>query len=171
MNRLNADQVEKEPTAYYFRRVFGTGLACVGLTEEEVAFQIGHDLGLTPEYRNELLNTAKLLEIKAKMNMRPIVNGLSQLRFVVELLENRATTVSSKPEVFYKVSSNVQRINLHLRAKEPQDKIQVTVHTERGQCVHISSVSFSVQTTKYSKELDVMADYHRLYNNLHKEDD
>ena len=169
--RLNADQIEKEPTAYFFRRVYGTGLACAGASEEEVAFQIGHDLGFTPEYRNELLNTAKLLEIKAKLDLRPLVNSRSRLCAVVDLPENGAMRVSSNTEGVYRVPGEAQHVNLHLQAKEPQDKIRVTVHTEGEQRVHISSVSYSLQPSGYSKDLNVIADYHRLYNNLHKEDD
>lgn len=170
LNRMNADQIEKEPTAYFLRRVYGTSLACVGLSERDIAFQIGHDLGTTPEYRNEMLNTAKLLAIKKKLDMRPVVNGLNQINAVVDLPVNGATAITSDSKVMHRSPAGIQRIDLHLKAKEPLDNIRITLSTEGEQRVHMSSVSYSLQTDTYTKELNVVADYHRLYKNTSKEE-
>ena len=70
----------KDPTAYLFRRNFGTHLHILGLSEPEIEYVIGHDIDDPYETRNEFVNEEKLFAIKQKMDRRPLVNSdLSEL--------------------------------------------------------------------------------------------
>lgn len=57
---------QKDPTAYLFRRNFGTHLHILGLSEPEIEYVIGHDIDDPYETRNEFVNEEKLLIIKQK---------------------------------------------------------------------------------------------------------
>ena len=65
----------KDPTAYLFRRNFGTHLHILGLSEPEIEYVIGHDIDDPYETRNEFVNEEKLFSIKQKMDRRPLVNS------------------------------------------------------------------------------------------------
>lgn len=160
---INVDYIEKDPTAYYLRRVYGTALACVGLTEEDIAFQIGHDLGGAPEYRNELLNTGKLLEIKAKLDMRPVVNSLDCTTHTDRLSLGSAVSISHHSTAQYHFPSGTHRVELHLSTREPLDEVQITIQNKGSHPARIISTSYTVVPYDYPTELDVTTDYHQLY--------
>ena len=169
LSMLNLDLIEKEPTAYFLRRVYGTSLACLGLSEEEIAFQIGHDLGTVPEYRNEMLNTAKLLEIKSKLDLRPVVNSSNQDPIVQTLPPNSAAALPQSNVFKYFFPAGAKRINLHLSTLEPQDDIQIMLQTAPDCPVKVCTTHFTVSPRTYSYELNVASDYLRLYNQNNKE--
>lgn len=126
LDHLGPDLLEKEPTANFLRRLYGTSLACVGLSEQDVAFQIGHDLGTVPEYRNELLNTGRLLAIKQKLDNRPVVNAVMYEKTTV-LPKYGALTVDASKKQVYILAPGSSRMELHLSAKEPRDQIRVRI--------------------------------------------
>lgn len=68
-------RLEKDPSAYLFRRNFGTHLYLLGLTEPEIQYVIGHDIENAYETRNEFVNEDRLWAIKCKMERRPILNS------------------------------------------------------------------------------------------------
>lgn len=163
LNRLNLDLIEKEPTAYYLRRIYGTSISAVGLSDQDVAFQIGHDLGNVPEFRNELLNTTKLLELKDKLNQRPVVNTLKQA-LPSMLPRNSAVSLSDSGTVIYRLPKGVRRVQLHIAAREPQDTIRVFIRVKKHKQIKLNATAYDLEPDKYSTELDVTADYHSLYN-------
>lgn len=160
---LNSDLLEREPTAYYLRRVYGTALACVGLSEQDVAFQIGHDLGVAPEYRNELLSTSKLLQIKALLDMRPVVNNLNDLSYEKPLSINSSESITYPGTVKYNLPTGARRIELHLSSREPMDKVHITVHNKGLHPARISITRYCVECNEYPAKLDVTSDYRKLY--------
>lgn len=164
LNIMNMDVLEKDPTAYYLRRVYGTSLACVGLSEQDIAFQIGHDLGAAPEYRNELLNTKKLMELKKKLDLRPIVNTRHSQNKEIELPLNAAISVSGESRVTYRLPAETHRLQLNLSTQEVQDEIQVKIHNEQDQFIQLEVSSYAIKPNHYSTSLDTTADYHRLYD-------
>ena len=64
--------VEKEATAYLFRRNFATMLQILGLTQHEIEYIIGHKIESNVELRNYYSNYDKLYPIKCKMDNRPL---------------------------------------------------------------------------------------------------
>ena len=85
----NEKQFEKDPSAYLFRRNFGTHLFILGLSETEIQYVVGHDIEGLYETRNEFVNEERLLEIKQKMEQRPIFNAICTIPTIdVEPKEN-----------------------------------------------------------------------------------
>ena len=85
----NEKQFEKDPSAYLFRRNFGTHLFILGLSEAEIQYVVGHDIEDLYETRNEFVNEERHLEIKQKMEQRPIFNAIRTIPTIdVEPKEN-----------------------------------------------------------------------------------
>lgn len=68
----DADIVEKEATAYLFRRNFATMLQILGLSQNEIEYMMGHEIESEFENRNYYSNYDKLYPIKLKMDNRPL---------------------------------------------------------------------------------------------------
>ena len=66
------DIVEKEATAYLFRRNFATMLQILDLTQNEIEYIMGHKIESNIESRNYYSNYNKLYPIKQKMDNRPL---------------------------------------------------------------------------------------------------
>ena len=66
------DNVEKEATAYLFRRNFATMLQILDLTQNEIEYIMGHKIESNIESRNYYSNYDKLYPIKLKMDNRPL---------------------------------------------------------------------------------------------------
>ena len=64
--------VEKEATAYLFRRNFATMLQILGLKQNEIEYIMGHKIESNFEIRNYYSNYDKLYPIKCKMDNRPL---------------------------------------------------------------------------------------------------
>lgn len=162
LDHLGLDMLEKEPTAYFLRRLYGTALACVGLSEQDVAFQIGHDLGTVPEYRNELLNTDRLLAIKQKLDNRPVVNAVMYEKTTV-LPKHGTLTVDACKKQVYILAPGIRRIELHLSAKEPRDQIRVRILSEGLGKVNIQETVYTLENNRYPMALDISVDCHHIY--------
>lgn len=67
--------IEKEATAYLFRRNFATHLQILGLTQNEIEYIIGHKIESDTEKRNYYTNSDKLFPIKQKMDNRPLFSS------------------------------------------------------------------------------------------------
>ena len=163
LHLFSGDLVEKEPTAYYLRRLYGTALACAGLTEQDVAFQIGHDLGTVPEYRNELLNTSKLLEIKQKLDRRPVVN-VAMPENVNLLPAQGVVSVNGSIKQIYLLNPKSQRVELHLSAKEPLDHMHIRIQMDGSNKVSINETSYTLENDSCPSTLDVSVDYQHIFD-------
>lgn len=162
LDHLGLDLLEKEPTAYFLRRLYGTALACVGLSEQDVAFQIGHDLGTVPEYRNELLNTGRILTIKQKLDNRPVVNSVMYDKTII-LPKHGVSAVDACKKQVYVLNPESRRIELHLSAKEPRDQIQVRILSKGSGKVNIQETAYALGNDKYPMALDISVDCHHIY--------
>ena len=67
--------IEKDPTAYLFRRNFGTRMYHLGLSEAEVEYVIGHDIETELDTRAGFRNEEKLYPIYQKVHRRYILNS------------------------------------------------------------------------------------------------
>lgn len=158
------DPIDKDPTAYFLRRLCVTALVCLGMTSREIAYYIGHDMGDNiPELRNEFLTTENLLKIKAKLSRRALVNTSYGQPNAVVLSSNTATTVTSGGDHELILPQNTSSVTLHLTTREPQDTVAIGVHT--GERMVITCSEANLSPTSYPKELDVMHDYHTLFDN------
>lgn len=163
--RINNDFLDcSSPTAYCLRREYGTSLACVGLTEQRVAFQIGHDMGGPRETRNEFLNTKMLLEMKEMIDRRAIVNIVPEVKHPIWLDVNQMWERFPSGEMEFLVPEKTEQVYLQLQAREPMDDIEISLQmaSERQQAI-AQWVSYARSPGMYPKELDIAADYEQVY--------
>lgn len=153
---------EKDPTAYLFRRNFGTHLHILGLTEAEIAYVIGHDIEDPYETRNEFVNEEKLYRIKLKMDQRPLVNELDANTLPQAVSAGQRVIVDGSAKLQFPTVHT--KVKLSLSAKEPTDTVNVKLipHPKslrtKKECDFYTSIP-----SEFERTVDVRKQYHRLY--------
>ena len=119
----NPDVAEKSPTAYLFRHDYATTVHCLGLTEAEIEYCIGHKMERTEASRNDYSSAEVLKEIANKIELHP----LNQLIFP----SNPSLCVDSSIPTGYASGSNVAvrlapgSYYLTVRTEEPNSAVRV----------------------------------------------
>ena len=152
----------KDPTAYLFRRNFGTHLHILGLSEPEIEYIIGHDIEDPYETRNEFINEEKLFRIKQKMGRRPLVNSDSS-QIVQHIDIGSWTPIDHSTRLC--VPTESCRIEVHLTANEPTDNIEVNLAT-RPQTMRIQSTlnRLTTKVDEYERSVDTQQQYCKRYS-------
>ncbi|MBQ5607902.1 MAG: hypothetical protein IIU86_02640 [Oscillospiraceae bacterium] len=150
----------KDPTAYLFRRNFGTHLHILGLSEPEIEYVIGHDIDDPYETRNEFVNEEKLFAIKQKMDSRPLVNSdLTQIERidVGQWLQLQHTACVQIP-----VDS--AETEMHITANEPTDNIKVSLSSHpQNMRIQLNYRRYNVKESEYDRFVDTQQQYHKVY--------
>ena len=120
----NGDILEKEPTAYLFRRNYGTHLHILGLTESEIAYIVGHDISHPRVSRNEFMSVEKRYIIHQKLSKRPLLNNARSNNH--RITEEKNVMVCKAGT--YIVPSNIRKVSVHASAIEPNTKLKVEVN-------------------------------------------
>ena len=120
----------KDPTAYLLRRNFGTHLAILGFSDEEIAYLMGHKLEAEGISRNMFSNEDRLEEIFYRLNMRPLFGSNCAP-------ESFATLSSDKPNIAFsnvaetkiciQPASEETTAKLRLSVKEPAEHAKVII--------------------------------------------
>ena len=154
---------EAEPTAYLFRRNFGTHMHVLGLTEAEIQYVMGHDINANPyETRNEFVDEEKLCQIHLKMSQRPLVNEITEDLIPVHIDAGNTTQISGRSSLHLPVSDC--KIKLHLQANEPLDGIQVKISSRpRKMSIKCDNDLYLSSTTHGSRSVDVRKQYQKVY--------
>ena len=113
-------------------------------------------------YRNELLNTEKLLEIKQKLNNRPVANTIRHKNTVV-LPKHGAIEVDGCANQMYILDPKSSRIELVLSSKEPRDHIHVRISSQGLGKVNVQETIYTLESNNYPLTLDVSVDYSHMY--------
>lgn len=154
-----------DPTAYLFRRNFGTHLHILGLNEAEIAYIIGHDIEDPYETRNEFVNEEKLYQIKLKLDQRPLVNTHVSSRPFVKLdcgvvqLINESTKLS--------VPVDNAQINIQLAAVEPTDPVHIHISTHPQNLSIVQACVFYATPTEHDRVINLKTQYHDIYCSTH----
>lgn len=115
--------VEKEPTAYLFRRNFATVLHILGFTVPEIHYLVGHDIENSSMVRNEFVNEDVLLELSRKMEMRPLFSN-EDCPLVNTTRHMAFEDVSS---ITFQAPNEQGTLKILLASNEPSDAISVTI--------------------------------------------
>ncbi len=121
--------VEREPTAYFFRRNVGTIMHILGLTDAEIQYIIGHDIEDMYETRNEFLTIEKLYAIKVKLDQR-----LLFVKTESHPCDNVDMALAATRQLLNIVSQKVHikmpagRFRARIVGIEPQDTITATLN-------------------------------------------
>lgn len=166
--------IEKDATAYLFRRNLGTHLYLLGLESSEIEYIIGHNIEDDNDERNYFRNEELLYPIAKKMALRPIVNDPT----------HKEVTVSDKPLEEQDVHQarlilpSPAQYKLTLRQQEPFSRLRVSLKQSDSDdttnikgtvvtAVHHDDYKDGLLITKeyqkkYSKEIDDAVRLHRM---------
>ena len=152
----------KDPTAYLFRRNFGTHLHILGLTEPEIEYVIGHDIDDPYETRNEFVDEEKLFAIKQKMDGRPLVNSdRSQIGQSIRVGEH----LPLQHTAHMQVPAASAETELHITANEPTDIITVRLSSHpQNMRIKLNCRYYTVKTSGYDRFVDTQQQYHKVYS-------
>lgn len=153
----------KDPTAYLFRRNFGTHLHILGLTEPEIEYVIGHDIDDPYETRNEFVDEEKLFAIKQKMDGRPLVNSdRSQIGQSIRVGEY----LSLQHTAHMQVPASLAETELHITANEPTDNIKVRLSSHpQNMRIQLNCRHYTVKASEYDRFMDTQQQYQNVYTN------
>ena len=151
---------EKDPTAYLFRRNFGTHLHILGLTESEIEYVIGHDIQDAYETRNEFISPEKLYEIKEKLDQRPIFNRsyLTEAPVTVDGTDSR--DFSAEHSQTFRVNGAGKAI-FQVEACEPGDSL--TLRTKAQGHIVDYELNVTPKDASYDRTIHVLKQYQGLY--------
>ena len=153
--------IEKDPTAYLFRRNLGTHLYLLGLSESEIQYIIGHEIVENDERRSNFRNEDKLYPIAQKMAQRPLVNDvLDKTEMVVIDGRNFHRRGLNRHNLQIPIVTTT-RVRMRINQQEPDSEMRleliaknVTIqgsHTQHQNC------------SDYEDTLSVMARYYQRY--------
>lgn len=113
----------KDPTAYLFRREFGSTLKILGFTKEEREFLMGHLIEEGEFSLNDFLNSPRIYVLEKKMKQRPLFNTIS--RTITDVCSRRTPYgAPSVPNEVYHIANNPDgssQILINISANEPGD--------------------------------------------------
>ena len=158
---------ERDPTAYLFRRNFGTHLHILGLNEAEIQYVIGHDIEDLYETRNEFVNEEKLYEIKLKLDQRPILNDVNATSYRTDRTDLPGLIIDgSAPPPRIAVPANCSQINIHLTANEPGDAITIRrLFSKHPPSVNATEQVFIGSAKRdYPRTVNTLSTYHVMYS-------
>lgn len=157
------DQIEKTPTAYYLRRHYGTALAAVGLTEQEICFQIGHEMAGPVETRNEFLCDERLKTIKQKIDCRAVVNENPGEENHLYLTLGKTARIDGSGRQVIHIPSGTKGVVLQLEGMEPMDQLHVRIRNPSGNPTEVD-VTTAYNHSPNDSDPNVQQDYQKLYS-------
>lgn len=142
LNNKNADtrMYEKEPTAYLFRRNFGTIMYEIGLNMNEIEYVMGHRINSIKMTRNRFNNPDLLKALKQKMDNRPFFS--KQYPLNEEIILNEKTVVFNNPynqRIEIPNNSTKHKVLIDVEAKFPNDSINVNIKTDSKTPIEVDS--------------------------------
>ena len=154
------DKYGKDPTAYLFRRNFGTHLHILGLSEPGIEYVIGHDIDDPYETRNEFVNEEKLFAIKQKMDRRPLVNSdLSQVERI-----DVGDRLQLQHTACVQIPVDSAETEMHITANEPTDNIRVSLSVRpQNMRIQLNCRRYRVKETEYDRFVDTQQQYRKVY--------
>lgn len=157
--------IEKDPTAYLLRRNLAGHLNILGLSEEEIYYYMGHDMGGDRTLRNEYNNEAFLYEILEKLRNRPLFNREYPHEVVYDLPDDgRVLQFQNTHEITIRIPklNPGTQILLHLDLPEPDDPAEITL--EKGNGLRKAYLTVTrILRGKASEEANITEYYHSLY--------
>lgn len=151
----------KDPTAYLFRRNWGTHLHILGLSKPEIEYVIGHDIDDPYETRNEFVNEEKLFAIKQKMDRRPLVNSdLSQIGKRIDVGDR----LQLQHTACVQIPVDSAETEMHITANEPTDNIRVSLSVRpQSMRIQLNCHRYQVKETEYDRFVDTQQQYRKVY--------
>lgn len=151
--------IEKDATAYLFRRNLGTHLYLLGLESSEIEYIIGHNIEDDNDERNYFRNEELLYPIARKMSLRPIVNDISSK---TEATVNEMSIEEQDVHCERLILPSPARYKLTLHQREPFSRLRVTQSIPQSTTLK-GTVVTSVHHKEYKDVLRITNEYHKKY--------
>lgn len=156
--------IEKDPTAYLFRRNLGTHLYLLGLEDSEIQYIIGHEIEESGEERSFFRNEEKLYQIAKKMALRPIVNNTERPE-QVRLNGNSFCQKSVYRKRFViPAGKAVARARVRIIQREPGTEMRVRLCPDHS-AIRGTHIQYQNEGP-YEPVLTVMGQYWKRYHNI-----
>ena len=124
--------VEKEATAYLFRRNFATMLQILGLTQNEIEYIMGHKIESNTDNRNYFSNIDKLCIIKEKMDNRPLFVSEYASDITKELTNNTEPDFYNpyRQKIIIPEGLGPGNIVISFQAASPGENVEIGIKSE-----------------------------------------
>ena len=160
---LVSELKESDPTAYLLRRNFATHLSILGFAESDIEYIIGHDIVDPYETRNEYVNEDRLLEIKKKIDHRPILTPIKKQQCTLDeklLPQGNAVSLDNYGPQNYRFLLPKGSLLMHIKSKEPIDDLKLRLHSSNQISRRVFKFSFP---DTQDRTLDILKQYHEVY--------
>lgn len=166
-SELDLHLIEKDPTAYLFRRNVATHLSILGLNQSEIEYIMGHDIKDERDSRNFFKNEDKLYPIALKMAQRPIVNEIGKDNIIE--YDNKSFIKQqniNKIQVNISLSSRDQ-IFIQVRQREPSDYFKAVIQKDDSISLAGEYRAFPIMDVP-PESVNILEYYHKRYNDYDK---
>ena len=153
---------EKDPTAYLLRRNLATHLHILGLTESEIQYYMGHDMGDRYADRNEYTNEEHLYTILQKLRNRPLFNKKYPHEETLVLKSGgNALQRDHVHAAQFSIDEADVEVTIAAKADEPNDPIQILI--DESEAVYAEAIIYTDPTTETKRTINVNEVYQRAY--------
>ncbi|MBQ7505438.1 MAG: site-specific integrase [Ruminococcus sp.] len=166
--------IEKEPTAYLFRRHFGTILEILGLSLNEIQYLMGHSISSVELNRYNFTNPDLLYKMKKKLDERTLFSSThpQNNESVLEAQTSRTIDSLYRQIIGIPKGSRKREIVISIKAKTPNDSIHIRIETD-------SEIPSEVQRhpmveqydSDKSEPLNSIKTYHNMYRKYEKKNE
>ena len=124
---------EKDPTAYLFRRNFGTHLTALGFTKVEKEYLMGHEMVSDTDRRNFYNNEDLLYRLARRLHERPYLNYESKDGVIDYSTIEGKLEIKDANDVMISLPANEKNYvyDLRLKEKDPNGGLKVTFFNEK----------------------------------------
>lgn len=156
--------VEREPTAYLFRRNLGTILHILGFTDAQIQYIIGHEIEDMYETRNEFINEEKLYELKCKLDHRILFRRKEACEETVCLEFQNQQELFEVTNHKMEIGASAGKLKIRAVAHEPADEIYLSLKTAKKPSVPTEAIVMtSGVKARLKREICVIEEYKKAF--------
>ncbi len=157
--------VEREPTAYLFRRNLGTILHILGFTDAQIQYIIGHEIEDMYETRNEFINEEKLYELKCKLDQRILFRRKEVLGKAISVcLDGKKQEDMTITHQKIEMAAGVGKLKLTAVACEPADVVQIKIKSKKPPSKPMQAMLMTgTSEPQFERELCVLEEYKKAF--------
>ena len=159
--------IEKDPTAYIFRRQYCTDLHIVGCCEEEIQYAMGHKIDNAGIDRRDFRNEDKITLLAEKVIKRPFVNKDVLKEKEIVMIGTGYQNKDFHSETI-RVPIRKGKMRIRIRSHEPLTSSSITFvlpENVKAKCCYYQTRSHE----KQRKEVNVLNDYYDSYRKAYEE--
>lgn len=166
--------IEKEPTAYLFRRHFGTILEILGLSLNEIQYLMGHSISSVELNRYNFTNPDLLYKMKKKLDERTLFSSEhpKNNKTILETQTSRTIDNPYRQIIGIPKNSLKREVVITLRAKAPNDSIHMRIETNNEIPMEVQRYPIVEHyDSDKSEPINSLKTYHNVYRKYEKKNE